>query len=140
MVLQVMRRPTTLVLGFAVVYAVAALGAQKPGGDAKAKALKNPVAANEASIATGRDLYELNCMFCHGEKGLGDGTMAPAGTANLVDREWKYGSTDGEIFTVIKEGVGPAFEMPPGKEMLSDTQIWHVVNYLRSIGPKDVKR
>ena len=132
--------PTILILGFAVVYAVAALGAQTPGGDAKARALKNPEAVNAASIATGKDLYELNCMFCHGEKGLGDGMMAPAGTANLVDREWKYGSTDGEIFTVIKNGVGPAFEMPPGGETLSDTQIWHVVNYLRSISPKDVKR
>src|SRR5688572_30656767 len=108
---MVIRRPTILMLGVAVVYAVAALGAQKPGGDAKAKALKNPTAANAASIATGKDLYELNCMFCHGEKGVGDGTMAPKGTANLVDAEWKYGSSDGEIFTLIKNGVGPAFEM-----------------------------
>jgi hypothetical protein len=35
---MVMRRPTTLMLVFAVIYAVATLGAQKPGGDAKARA------------------------------------------------------------------------------------------------------
>jgi mono/diheme cytochrome c family protein len=137
---MVMRRPTTLMLVFAVIYAVATLGAQKPGGDAKARALKNPVAANAASIAAGKDSYELNCMFCHGEKGLGDGSMAPKGTANLVDGEWKYGSTDGEIFTLIKNGVGPDFEMPPGGELLSDPQIWNVVNYLRSIAPKGLRR
>ena len=137
---MVMRRPTTLLLGFAVVYALAALGAQTPGGDPKARALKNPVAADAASIAAGKDLYELNCGICHGEKGLGDGSIAPKGTANLVDTEWKYGSTDGEIFTLIKNGVGPDFEMPPGGELLSDTEIWNVVNYLRSIGPKPVKR
>lgn len=135
-----MRRSTILLIGCALVYAVAVAASQTPGGDPKAKALKNPVAADAASIAAGKDFYELNCMFCHGEKGLGDGMMAPPGTANLVDGEWKYGSTDGEIFTVIKNGVGPAFEMPPGGELLSDTQIWNIVNYLRSIGPKNVKR
>jgi mono/diheme cytochrome c family protein len=66
--------------------------------------------------------------------------MAPAGTANLVDGEWKHGSTDGEIFTVIKNGVGPAFDMLPGGETLSDPQIWNVVNYLRSIAPKGLRR
>ncbi|HUE90287.1 MAG TPA: c-type cytochrome [Vicinamibacterales bacterium] len=134
-------RPTILILGFAVVYAVAALSAQKPPGDAKAKALKNPVTADAASIAAGKDLYELNCEFCHGPKGLGDGSLAPSGTANLADDEWKYGSTDGEIFTLIKKGVPPDYEMPPAEETgLSDTEIWHLVNYVRSLGPKGLKR
>ena len=137
---MVMRRPKTLMLGFAVVYAVAALGAQKPGGDAKAKALKNPVVANATSIAAGKDLYELNCQFCHGEKGLGNGELAPPGTANLADGDWKHGSTDGEIFTVIRKGVPPDFTMPPVEEKLSDKEVWNLVNYVRSIGPKVPKR
>jgi mono/diheme cytochrome c family protein len=135
-----MRRPLTLMLGIAVIYAVAALGAQKPGGDPKAKALKNPVAADAASIAAGKDLYELNCQFCHGEKGMGDGSLAPPGTANLSDGEWKHGSTDGEIFTVIRKGVPPDFTMPPVEAKLSDKEVWSLVNYVRSLGPKAPKR
>jgi hypothetical protein len=50
---------------------------------------------------------------------------------------WDHGSTDGEIFTNIKDGVGPKFDMKPMKAKIPmETDIWNVVNYLRSLGPK----
>ena len=39
--------------------------------------------------------------------------MAPKDThpSNLTDAKWDHGSTDGEIFLVIRDGAGPKFEM-----------------------------
>jgi hypothetical protein len=59
---------------------------------------------------------------------------APPGTkpANLTDAEWKHGSTDAEIFKNIKEGIEPFDAMKPQKG-LSDTDIWNVINFIRSL-------
>ena len=100
--------------------------------------LKNPVAANAASIAAGKTAYQKYCKFCHGDDAKGNGALAPKGTnpPNLTDATWDHGSTDGEIFMAIKEGVGPKFDMKAMKAKMMDKDIWNTVNYLRSLGPK----
>jgi hypothetical protein len=62
--------------------------------------------------------------------------MAPEGThpPDLTDAKWDRGSTDGEIFLVIRDGAGPKFDMKGYKSKMSETDIWNVVNYLRSLG------
>ena len=103
--------------------------------------VKNPVPAAAASIKTGDQLYQKNCSFCHGPTGLGDGKLAPkdAHPANLTDEKWDHGSTDGEIHAVIMDGVaGTAMKGVKGR--LSDMDVWHIVNYIRSLGPKTAKR
>jgi mono/diheme cytochrome c family protein len=102
----------------------------------EAQKLKNPVTPDAASIEEGRKLYLRHCASCHGAGGKGDGSMALAGgtPANLVDETWDHGSTDGEIFVVIRDGSSS--DMEGYKEKLSDKQIWQIVNYLRSIGAK----
>jgi mono/diheme cytochrome c family protein len=142
-----MRRVSTaLTVGFALTFiAVASLtvgtSAQNIGGSAEARKVKNPVSAAPESIAAGKALFLKNCRFCHGEDAKGNGPMAPKDThpANLVDDKWDRGSTDGEIFAVIRYGAGPKFDMKPQKT-LSDQDIWNIVNYLRSIGPHTKKR
>ena len=136
------RTSTALTAGFALAFiAVASLSvgtsAQSIGGSPEARKVKNPVAATPESIAAGKALFMKNCRFCHGEDAKGDGPMAPKDThpANLVDDKWDRGSTDGEIFAVIRNGAGPKFDMKPQKT-LSDQDIWNIVNYLRSIGPQ----
>lgn len=128
-----MYRGLFVVLGFAWT-SVAIIGAQNPGGNPEAAALKSPVASSPASIKAGEETYQLNCQFCHGPKGMGDGSLAPPDTPSLVDGEWKHGASEGEMFTVIKDGVGPAFTMPPHGDRLSDEDIWNAVNYVRSLG------
>ena len=104
----------------------------------KAAALKNPVKPSAASIAAGEALYQKQCAGCHGDTGKGDGAMGEELTpkpSNLVDADWKHGSTDGEIFTVIRDGV-KSTGMKPFARKMTTHQLWDVVNYVRSIGPK----
>lgn len=120
------------------VVAVASLDAQLPGGNAEAKAIKNPVPQTAASIKAGQALFQKNCVFCHGPHGLGDGKLAPKGVhpANLADETWVRGATDGEIRAVILEGAGPDFKMKGVKGRLSDTDVWNLVNFIRTFSQK----
>ena len=55
--------------------------------------------------------------------------------ADLTDAKWDHGSSDGEIYTLILNGApAPMSEMKGMKGTLTPTQIWQVVNYIRSIG------
>jgi len=113
-------------------------GGQTRGGNPQAAALKNPVPATARSIDDGRKLYQTHCRHCHGAKGLGDGPLAPKNPspANLTDAQWEHGGTDGEIFSIIANGAGPGSEMKGKKGELSPTDIWKIVHYLRTLGPK----
>ena len=113
--------------------------AQEPGGDPEAQKLKNPEPKDSESIEAGKKLYQRYCAACHGTNGKGDGGMALSGgePSDLTDDKWDHGSTDGEIFVVIRDGVSA--DMLAYKEKLSEKQIWQVVNYIRSIGPKQSK-
>ena len=113
--------------------------AQQRGGDPKARAMKNPVPSTPASITAGRTAYNMNCRQCHGLRLKGDGPLAPKNPkpADLTDATWDHGSTDGEIFAVIWNGVPtPMSEMKPMKDTLRDRDVWNVVNFIRSLGPK----
>jgi mono/diheme cytochrome c family protein len=103
--------------------------------------LQNPVAADDTSIAAGKKLYTEHCSECHGETGKGDGPAAEFNDPkppDLTDAEWKHGSTDGEIYTVIKDGVEGTGMVSFAKKIPA-RQMWDVVNYVKSLAPKAVK-
>jgi mono/diheme cytochrome c family protein len=138
-----MRRRFSTALVIVSTFALAALlasplSAQNPGGSAEGKQMKNPVASSPESIKAGQALFQKNCRFCHNADAKGNGPMAPEGThpSNLTDDKWDRGSTDGEIFMVIRDGAGPKFDMKGFKSKMSETDIWNVVNYLRSLQAK----
>ena len=133
-----MRRPNcfmSLIAGSLISLAVVSASAQNPGGSAEGKKLKNPVASSPDSIKAGAASYGKYCKFCHGADAKGNGPMAPKDThpPDLTDAKWDRGSTDGEIFLVIKEGAGPKFDMKGFKSKMTDQEIWSVVNYLHSL-------
>ena len=111
---------------------------------ANAATLANPVASTPASIAAGRKAYDANCASCHGDKAQGatkagiaisiieesGGRQAP----DLTDDQWDHGGSDGQVYSVIKRGVPPTM-MAGWDGRLTDDEIWHIVNYIRSLGP-----
>jgi mono/diheme cytochrome c family protein len=126
------------VLNLTAARPIGRTGQAGSGGNPEAKKLKNPVPASAESIAAGKQVYQKLCRFCHGADAKGNGPMAPEGThpPNLVDGPWSHGSSEGEIFVVIQDGIGPKFDMKAFKGKISDQDIWNVVNYLRSLGPQ----
>jgi mono/diheme cytochrome c family protein len=120
-------------LSMAIFAFSAALVAQPKPWDVPAnfKSMKNPVAKGDASNNAGKVLYTKNCASCHGKVGLGDGVKARAlktfpGDFSKADYQ---GQTDGEHFYKTKFGRG---EMPKYEGKLNDTDIWNIVNYMRT--------
>ena len=125
----------TIIAVFALAYVGRiAIAAQ---GNPEAAKVKNPVAATPESIAAGKQIYTQKCATCHGTNGEGGpgNDLIPA-APSLVDDKWDHGSTDGEVFDVIKNGVLPELNMVPWSDTLKDPDIWNVVNYVKSIAKK----
>jgi cbb3-type cytochrome c oxidase subunit III len=125
----------TVFVGFALT-PLAGLRAA-PQGNPDAAKVQNPVPASEESIAAGKQSYTRYCANCHGVNGEGSpGNDLTPEAPDLTDKTWKHGSTDGEIFNTIKNGVAPDFNMGAFKDQLKDEDIWKVVNYVRSLAKK----
>jgi len=112
---------------------------------ADVKTMKNPIPATPESIATGKRLFDRLCANCHGAAGNGisetAATLEKAGKvkpSDLTDDKWDHGSTDGEIFIEIRDGIDPNAAMRGlnGKPGIGPQELWHLVKYVRSIGPK----
>ncbi|MGH2368428.1 MAG: c-type cytochrome, partial [Chloroflexota bacterium] len=102
-----------------------------PVAPATARQLRNPVEPTEESLAIGRQIYTQNCMVCHGVQGRGDGPAARAlrpPPADLAQHVTQH--TDGELWWWITNGVAGT-QMPAWKDVLSDTERWHVLNYIK---------
>ena len=106
-------------------------------GNPEAAKVKNPVPVTPESLTAGKQTYTRYCANCHGtnaEGGPGNDLIPPA--PDLTGKEWRHGSSDGEIFNTIKVGVPPEMNMAAWGEQLKDPEIWNVVNYLRSMAKK----
>jgi mono/diheme cytochrome c family protein len=104
------------------------------GGNPEAAKIRNPVGATTESAAAGKRVYTRMCSRCHGPEGKGDGTAVTGNVPDLTDAQWDFGASDGEIFSVIHDGVSA--DMDGYAARLSDTDIWNVVNYIRSVAAK----
>ena len=87
----------------------------EPHAHPDAQELANPTESNPESLAAGAAAYGARPW-------------------NLADDTWQHGSSDGEIFTVIRDGSGPDFAMDSFDGPLTAEEIWNVVNCLKSLG------
>ena len=132
-------RQRSCVVGMSVVCLMFAASLVVSGEQTTSRAVaakvKNPVPTSAASVASGQPLFQKYCRFCHGATGRGDSPSAPKGMkpSNLTDATWDRGGSDGEIYTVIQEGAGPDYKMKGLKGKIADQDVWHLVNYVRSL-------
>lgn len=99
------------------------------GGDLQAG---NPIKPTQSSVARGRELFQLNCVSCHGADGRGDGPSAAGLNPPPSDfRLHMPNHTDPEFFNFIANGY-PGTAMPAFRQALSDEDIWNLVNFLRA--------
>lgn len=94
----------------------------------------NPIPMTEASIATGGQVFDANCVACHGENGTGDGPALSAADAPNSDLTARHvlDHSQGQLHEWIDKGID-ATQMPGFGDKLTDEQIWHLVNYIYSL-------
>ena len=112
------------VAGFQVSYA------PMPATIDSMSSIANPVAADARSLANGHKYYAINCMVCHGEKGMGDGPATKYGMAGInIVGPATQGRSDGYIFGMIRNGRG----LMPTYNRIEEMDRWDVVNYVRGL-------
>jgi len=89
----------------------------------------NPLAASPAAIAAGQTLFTQLCQGCHGPAAQGAGDRGPA----LNSGTFTHGSADADLFRAIRSGIRGTQMAPFGG--LSETQVWQLVAYLRTLAP-----
>ncbi len=99
--------------------------------------LQNPTPADEASLAAGLQIYNVNCAVCHGEGGNGDGPMAEFLAQNgarppaVLTADRLVGVEDNHFYNVVTNGLPPF--MPAFGDLIEGEQIWNLVNYIRQL-------
>ena len=108
--------------------------AQKAGppweAPARACARANPLAADAATIAKGKAIYDKSCASCHGKTGHGDGSGSK--DLDILPGDFTKGlgtQSDGALFWKITEGRKP---MPSYATKLTDDERWQAISYLRT--------
>jgi mono/diheme cytochrome c family protein len=147
MTYQVMRRG----FGAAVLLMI---GALLPGCSSKPPVetasltppfLETPIAPRPAptaaTTAKGKQVYDANCVQCHGVSGRGDGYGAPflvPTPRDFTSGQFKFRTTaggllptDADLFRTISRGANGT-GMPPWKYLLSDDDRWALVDYVKS--------
>ena len=117
----------------------AAVNTDGPAPSAERQAVAG---ARPEALADGKRLYDVHCANCHGARaegavkaGIENSIIAERGgkqPPDLTDPASDHGSTDTEVFTVIKKGI-PSGMMAPYEGRLSDVEIRNVVAYVRSL-------
>lgn len=89
--------------------------------------LKSPLDSTSLDAEKGKELYNIYCAICHGEKGDGKGNLVKRekflGVPNYKDRE----ITEGSIYFVITYGLN---SMGSHANQLSQEERWQVTDYV----------
>jgi mono/diheme cytochrome c family protein len=100
--------------------------------------LENPLAGDAEALARGTEAYLALCSQCHGAGGKGDGSEAAGFDPAPGDltRAAMATQLDGYFYWRIADGG--SFEpynslMPAWGTLLSETEIWELVSFLREL-------
>src|SRR5438270_4478600 len=94
----------------------------------------NPTTASAQSLQQGRESYTGSCSQCHGTAGHTQGAFGQTSFPPATDLSGLSASnlSDSQLFYIIKNGLGFT-PMPAFDKQYSDTQIWNMVNFIRSL-------
>lgn len=99
---------------------------------ASADKIVNPLKNDANAGESGKKIYKVLCVVCHGTKGKGDGVggagLTPKPT-NLTTAEFQS-QTDGAIFWKMDEGRPP---MASYKTIIPEKNRWEIINYIRTL-------
>lgn len=93
---------------------------------------RNPVPPTAESVRLGARLYRAHCAVCHGPEGRGDGPAAAGLVPRPADLRRTARMVDPVLFSRITEGL-PGTPMPAFRDVLTEEERWHVVNFLRTL-------
>ena len=98
--------------------------------------MTNPVRPTAEGKAHAAKMYGYDCAMCHGANGNGKGELAVQLKMDVKD--WTDPSalqtkTDGELFYIIKNGVG---QMPAEGDRAKTDDLWNMVLLVRSFAKK----
>ena len=93
----------------------------------------NPIPPDDASVSAGREIYEAECVSCHGPAGRGDGPLAATLDPPPLDLAIHVplhpdDSLFGFVFNGI-EGTG----MPAFGERYGELDTWHIINFIQTL-------
>jgi len=90
-------------------------------------------AATVDELASGKKVYETNCMICHKSDGTGGKVSIEGGNLDVEDLTAKKvrGFSDEKLISYIMNGTEDE-GMPAFKEKLSEGELRDVVRYIRS--------
>ena len=114
-----------------------------PIATAQAKSkLSKPWVSTPDLIAHGKELFQVQCVACHGPEGKGDGVAAAAlnpHPRNFTQAAgWKNGRKETMVFKTLKEGL-PGSAMASFSTLPSDDR-WALAAYVLSLGPQPVEK
>lgn len=95
------------------------------------------IAEMKGDPASGKTIFEKNCVTCHGAEGKGDGPAAIAlnpKPKSFID-PIIVAKPDKELFDTITKGR-PGTPMTSYEKILSEQQRWDVLAHIRSFGEK----
>ena len=106
--------------------------------------INNPYPISEEGLARGKNLYNIQCGLCHGEKGDAKGYLVrpeeeggvyPAAPANFLTEAF-IDTTNGAYYHAILHGKNV---MGSYADKLSYEERWQVIHYIRLLQAKSLK-
>jgi len=92
--------------------------------------LLSPLEVNEFNMKTGKELYEIYCSICHGDKGDGMGVLAQRekflGIPAYIDRD----ITPGSIYHVLMYGINA---MGSHAGQVNEEERWQIAQYVMKL-------
>ena len=101
----------------------------------------------ESNIALGEDVFNKNCVSCHGSKGVGlakdwkvkdENGNYPAPPLNGTAHTWHHSPSD-LLYTINKGGGEMGGMMPGFEQRLSEEEKLALIDYIYSLWPSEIQ-